>query len=398
MAADGRPVRERAWCAVPVYNNGTTVAAVAKGCRAVLPRVLVVDDGSTDVDVAALLADTDIAVVRHPRNRGKGCALRTALAWVRERGGAFMVTLDADGQHDPAEIPKLLAALEEDPEAIVIGARNMRGPNVPRSSRFGMRFSDTWVRMETGLPVRDSQSGFRAYPVALVSELKLRGRHFDFEAEVLARAAWAGLAIRSVDVGVTYAPPGQRVSHFRPWRDNLRLTAMHARLVGRRLVPWPMRRLAPSPPEPGVRLLRHPLRFFGSLLREHATPAGLGVAGGVGVFLATLPLIGLHSVTILYVTTRLRLNRVMALSIQNLCAPPIVPVLCVQIGHVMRHGQPIRTLSVEILVHQLHERIWEWFLGALVAAPVLGIVAGLATYGIALAVRGGAARRAEAAT
>lgn len=373
-------VIDRTWCAIPVFNNRTTVRDIAVRCRAIVPRVVVVDDGSTDADVADLLCGTDITVLRHDGNRGKGQAIKTALTHVRDRGGEFMVTVDADGQHDPADMRRFWAILADDPATIVIGARRMDGPNVPRASRFGMRFSDVWLRLETGLDVCDSQSGFRAYPVGLVGALDLRGDRYDLEVEVLAKGAWAGLAIRSVEVGVTYAEKGRRVSHFRPFLDNLRITHRHVMLVGRRLMPWPYRRLVRRESPAAAAWLRHPVRFFRELLLEHATPAELGGAAAVGVFIATLPILSLHTVLILYVATRLRLNRVMAVVIQNLCMPPFVPFVCIEVGHFLRHGRWLKEMTRETWIHQAPLRLWEWLLGSLVLAPVLAAVTGVLVF------------------
>lgn len=387
MSEGGLPAPDTVWCAIPVFNNKDTVHSVALACRQELRHVVVIDDGSTDGDVGALFKDTDIAVCRHAHNRGKGQALLTALRYVKDRGAEFMISVDADGQHQPRDIRAFLPVIAANRTAIVIGARRMHAPNVPASSRFGMRFSDFWLRLETGRPIRDSQSGFRAYPVAYVAQLPLRGRRYDFEAEVLAKAAWAGLGIISVDVAVTYAERGKRVSHFRPFLDNLRLTHRHVLLVGRRLWPWPHRRLVPRAPNKFLALLRHPARFCKLLLMEHASPAELGAAAGVGTFLATLPLLSLHTVAIVYVTTRLHLNRIMAVAIQNLCMPPFVPFVCVEIGYFMRHGRWLSEMSRETWLHQAPQRIWEWFLGALLVAPILAIITGLIVFGLAAVVR-----------
>jgi predicted LPLAT superfamily acyltransferase len=239
------------WCVVPAYNNAATVAGVVRGCRERIPNVLVVDDGSTDADLAGLVSGLDVHVVRHARNRGKGCALLTGLAFVAARGARHMITIDADGQHDPADLPVLVRAVRETPDAIVVGCRDFSGPNVPGSSRFGRRFSNFWIRLETGRSVADSQSGFRAYPVAPLSRLRFSGRRYDFEVEVLVRASWAGVGLRDVPVRVHYPPRGHRVSHFRPWMDNLLISRTHARLVGRRLVPIPHRQVVDPAPTPG---------------------------------------------------------------------------------------------------------------------------------------------------
>lgn len=225
------------WAAVPVYNNRETVQGVVAACRAILPNVVVVDDGSTDADVAGLLAGLDVTVLRHERNRGKGEAILTASRCVEERGGAFMITIDADGQHVPDDLRKFLPLLREGEPVIVVGSRDFNTENVPDSSRFGRKFANFWLRVEAGVSLSDCQSGFRAYPVKELNRLAFKGSRYDFEAEVLAKAAWAGLAFREVDIAVRYPRPGERVSSFRPFLDNLRLTLIHSMLVGRRLLP-----------------------------------------------------------------------------------------------------------------------------------------------------------------
>jgi glycosyltransferase involved in cell wall biosynthesis len=382
MESDALSLVDRIWVVIPVYNNAATVKKVALGCRAELAHVLVVDDGSTDGDIAGMLSGTDIDVVRHDINRGKGKAILTALQHVREQGGDIMITVDADGQHHPSDIRKFLPVLAEDPMAIVIGARDMDSPNVPASSRFGMRFSDFWLRLETGVRMTDTQSGFRAYPVKLLSELTFDSGRYDFEVEVLARAAWAGLTVKSIGIEVTYPEKGKRISHFRPFWDNLRLTHRHVLLVLRRLNPWPHRQLVARESDEFRFFFRHPVRFWRHLLLEHATPAELGMAAAVGVFLATLPLVSLHTVAILYVATRFKLNRLMALSIQNLCMPPVVPFLCVELGYFMRHGEWLREMTRETWIYQAPQRVWEWFLGSLIAAPILAIVTGAVVWAI----------------
>ena len=380
------------WCVIPVYNNGATVRAVALACRAEVPRVVVLDDGSTDENVTGLFRGTDIVVLRHRHNLGKGHALLTALTYVRAHGGTFMLTLDADGQHDPRDIRAFLPFLAEPPDTIVLGARRMDVPNVPASSRFGRRFSDFWLRLETGQTVRDSQSGFRLYPVDHVFRLGLKGGRYDFEVDVLARAAWAGLAIRSVDVGVVYAKKEERISHFRPFLDNLRITHRHVMLIGRRLLPLPHRRLVPGADDDLRLFLRHPVKFLRRLIREHATPSELAMAAGVGTFLAALPLLSLHTVVIVYVATRFALNRVMAVAIQNLCMPPFVPFVCVEIGYFMRHGCWLRAMTRETWIHQAPARLWEWLLGSLVAAPILAVVTGLLVFGVSAALQARSAK------
>jgi len=374
MTQNIESVKDATWCVIPVYNNKGTIKEVALGCKREGFNVLVVDDGSEDVDVAALLADTGIPVLTHETNQGKGEAVLTGLRFVKERGARFMITIDADAQHDPEDIKKFLPLLAEDPASIVIGCRDMDGEHVPGKSRFGRAFSNFWLRLETGVAMPDTQSGFRAYPVEYLSKLKLKGHRYDFEVEVLARAIWAGLSVQSVDVGVWYAPPDERISSFRPFMDNLRITWTHTKLITRRLFPWPVRQLVRH--QRDMSIFRSPRKLIQMLLRENATPAGLAASAGVGIFIAVLPIFAFHTIVIILVTTRLNLNRVMAVAIQNLCAPPFVPLLCVELGYYMRHGEWLTVVSRETLLSQLHLRFYEWWLGSLIFAPLLAVFIG----------------------
>ena len=155
-----------------------------------------------------------------------------------------MIVLDADGQHDPADAPRLLEIAAAHPHDLVIGAREFPKENVPGASRFGRSFSNFWLRVQTGKRVSDTQSGFRAYPLGLLDHLKLKGGRYEFETEVLARAAWAGAELPETPIAVHYPPGDTRVSHFRPWRDNLRISLLNARLTLRALLPWPHGKMA----------------------------------------------------------------------------------------------------------------------------------------------------------
>ncbi len=375
------------WCVIPVYNSAAAAARVARECRQRLDQVLVVDDGSTDADLRQLLRGQDITVVRHPRNLGKGRALLTALQHVAAHGGTHMITLDGDGQHLPADLPGLLAAIRAHPAAIVIGCRDFNTPNVPGGSRFGRRFSNFWIRLETGRGLTDTQSGYRAYPVELLSRLRMAGRRYDFEVEVIVRALWAGAEIRETPVHVVYPPPAERISHFRPFVDNARLSRMHARLVGRCLLPWPHVRLVGTAGRTPISLWRHPKLVLKRLLSENATPAGLAAAAAVGSLLAVLPLIWCHMAVILYVSARLHLNKVMALGIQNLYMPPFTPFLCIQVGYYLRHGQWWTEFTRETLLLNIHHRLFEWLIGSLILGPLYALIAAVVTYFSARAIQ-----------
>lgn len=370
---------------IPLFNHGNTIRTVVKKALAAGWPVLVVDDGSSDGG-GERIADLDCQVIHLERNRGKGAAIITGAGYASEHGFAAIITVDADGQLDPAEAGKLAEIATRHWPAIIIGARQMDKDNAPGASLFGRAFSNFWVRLECGRELPDTQSGYRLYPVKEILALKTSCRRYDFEVEILTRATWAGLPIHSVPVSVHYPSAGERESHFHQLKDNFRLTLLHTRLVARALLPWPHKRLVAGITQKknekrlGIWALLHPVRFVKRLCLEHSSALQLAAAAWMGVFLGALPLIATHTVVLLYVCHRLHLNKLTAVGASQLCMPPLVPVLCIQVGYFLRHGSLLLDISWETMVVQVHYRLWEWLLGSLLLGPALGLIVGILLY------------------
>ncbi len=209
---------------IPALDCSATIGRLVRETRKHVDHVLVVDDGSTD-RTTATARRAGAEVHRHSENLGKGVALATGLRILGREDFSLAVTLDADGQHLPGEIPKLLAEAALHPDAIVIGERQIES-EVAALNQFGNRFANFWVWVAIGRDLPDTQSGFRVYPIAKTLSLQTTGRRFDFETEVLIRAARAGVDIRSVPVRVYYPPPERRVSHFDKVWDTARIVRM----------------------------------------------------------------------------------------------------------------------------------------------------------------------------
>ena len=209
---------------VPTYNNAGTLPNVLERCRALGLPILVVDDGSTDA-TSAILENARCMVVRHSRNRGKGKALKTGFLQARKLGYSYAVTIDSDGQHFPEDIPALLAAKGE--RSLVVGSRPKRGGN--GGGAFANRFSNFWFRLFTGVKLPDTQTGFRLYPLNALPSLSIMGARYEAELALLVFAAWKGLDLVPVPVQVAY--PENRVSHFRPGADFLRISLLNTLLV-----------------------------------------------------------------------------------------------------------------------------------------------------------------------
>jgi glycosyltransferase involved in cell wall biosynthesis len=242
--ADKAPLR--AVIVIPVYNHAATLRGVVTEALRVHDAVMVVDDGSTD-DVAGALQGVEVPLLRHPRNLGKGAAILTAAREARRLFMTHMVTIDADGQHNPQDINRFLPWIRSHPDAVVVGRRDFDHADVPRANRFGREVSNFWLRLQTGRALGDAQSGFRVYPLWVLEGLKLHERRYTFEIEVLVKAAWAGIELIETDIPVYYPPGEERVSHFHLFRDNLRLTRLNARLTLRAMLPWPHRQLVNRP-------------------------------------------------------------------------------------------------------------------------------------------------------
>jgi glycosyltransferase involved in cell wall biosynthesis len=207
---------------IPALDCEATIQAVVQETRRFVPRVWVVDDGSSDRTADAAKA-AGAEVLRQPSNRGKGAALRAGMQALLRDGVTHVVTLDGDGQHLPEDIPRLLAASAAEPDALVMGARQHEPGSLTKIRAFGNRYANRWVRIACGREFEDTQSGFRVYPVAATLALGCRADRFAFETEVVIRAVRAGLPVRSVPVRVYNPPPDQRISHFHGVWDSIRI-------------------------------------------------------------------------------------------------------------------------------------------------------------------------------
>lgn len=222
---------------IPVYNHAEHIAEVIHQALELDLPVFVVNDGSTDSTADIVNAIDNITVLHHSMNQGKGAALLTGFAAAVEKNCDWAVTIDGDGQHRPGDAEVLLSAVADGKRCIVVGRREgmEEGENVPWTSRFGREFSNFWVRVSGGPVIRDSQSGFRLYPLPEVLKFGVRAKRYQFEVEILVRAKQIGIDTVEAPVGVTYQSREERVSHFRPWVDFGRNSATFSRLIFARI-------------------------------------------------------------------------------------------------------------------------------------------------------------------
>lgn len=290
---------------IPCYNHAGPLAAVLARLAEFKLPCLLVDDGSEPVAAAALDALAAqhpwVTLLRHSHNQGKGGAVMTGLRRAHELGFSHALQVDADGQHDLADLPALLAEARQHPAALVSG-RPLYDDSVPKGRLYGRYITHVWVWIETlSFAIKDSMCGFRVYPLASTCALLERvalGRRMDFDTEVMVRLHWAGVPMRFVPTRVIYPVDGR--SHFRLFRDNLDISWMHTRLVCRllwdlllRLCRWPVRlgaRLTRLWRERRTHWSRTPER--GSLLGMQIMLASYRLLGRRGFSLLLYPVIG----------------------------------------------------------------------------------------------------------
>lgn len=228
-------VEENEVCAViPTYQNAKPLLKVVADVHRVVDTVFVVDDGSNDGTAALLDKATGSKrpekVLTHQKNCGKGAALKTGLTYARQQGFRYAVTVDADGQHRADDIPALLKAVEEEPDALAIGSRGLQHENMPAKSTFANRFSNFWFALQTLQRLPDTQSGLRVYPLQRLHGLRWMSARYEAELTLLVFSAWAGVKLLPVPVSVYYPPRDQRVTHFRPGRDFTRISVLNTLL------------------------------------------------------------------------------------------------------------------------------------------------------------------------
>ena len=224
-----KTLRDRGICVViPTYNNAGTIADVVRRALEYCLDVIVVADGCTDQTLDILQGIEGITIVSCAKNGGKGSALKRGFKKALEMGFAYAITLDADGQHFPEDIPTMLQANQKHPGALIVGERKgLDAMERSKGSKFANAFANFWFAIQTGRRLKDTQTGFRLYPLKKLRGLSLLTSRYEAELELLVFASWHGVEIVSEPVNVYYPPQEERVTHFRPIADFSRIFVLN---------------------------------------------------------------------------------------------------------------------------------------------------------------------------
>lgn len=239
MTEQQKTLRERGICVIiPTYNNAKTIVNVTERALAQCLDVIVVCDGCTD-DTLQLLRQMSEqpTIVDLKQNQGKGIALREGFRYALAHGFAYAITLDGDGQHYPEDIALLLKANQRYPGALIVGERkDLEKADRSGGSKFANAFSNFWFFVQTGCKLKDTQTGYRLYPLKKLHGLSLLTSRYEAELELMVFASWHGVKLKSEPVNVYYPPREERVSHFRPRKDFARIFVLNCILCALAIV------------------------------------------------------------------------------------------------------------------------------------------------------------------
>jgi glycosyltransferase involved in cell wall biosynthesis len=216
---------------VPTYNNSGTLVSVIEDISDYIEDIIIVNDGSTDNTDELLRSVNSAKVISYMPNRGKGFALRKGFRFASENGFRYAVTIDSDGQHRGSDIGAFLNKLKQFPGSLIIGSRLLKQENMPGGNTFANKFSNFWFHLQTGTRLPDTQSGFRLYPLDKLSGMHFVTNRYEAELEILVRASWKGISVVDVPISVYYPPVSERITHFRPYKDFIRISILNTFLT-----------------------------------------------------------------------------------------------------------------------------------------------------------------------
>lgn len=371
---------------IATYNNQRFLGDVIREVLDYTSHVIVVDDGSTD-GTPEILDGFPVETIRFAKNTGKGFALRKAFKRAFQMGYSYAITIDSDGQHLPADIPLFLDKLRENPGSLIVGARNMDQEGIPGKSSFGHQFSNFWFRLETGISLPDTQSGFRLYPLEPISRMRFVSRRYEFEVEVLVKAAWKGIPLTHVPIQVDYNPGGERITHFRPFKDFTRVSILNTFLVPMALFYYR--------PFMFIRTLSwKKIKEFTrkELLMSTDSNMKLTFSVMLGIFMGIVPIWGWQMLTAVSLAFLLRLNKVVVLVTSNISIPPMIPLIIYLSfkagGLVLGSDGNSLDYSSGLSFEVIRKDLVQYVLGALVFGAALSLTAGVLTFTMLSVFRG----------
>ncbi len=311
---------------IPTFNNADKLGDIIEGVKEHVESVIVVNDGSMDATEQVICRFPEIYAILFGENRGKGCALQAGMHMARAQGFTHAISFDSDGGHDPDDIPHLIDAVKKEPQTLWIGNRVKTQQKNKRPLPAGLfgKAGGLWYRFNTGYSVHDIFCGMRAYPLKELKNLKLHGCRYEFEQDVLIRAAWNGTSVKELKINYLNESGTSGAGHFHPINDSAKIAGVYVKAALIRVFLPVM-----SFEVPGNNLKQKIVHVVKQELKSHASPLKASLSLSLGVFMGIFPIHGLQVVTLMGLATVFRLNR--PLSFLGVCvsSPPLLPLIIV---------------------------------------------------------------------
>lgn len=374
------------WCVViPTYNNDKTLGKVLREVLHITSNVIVVNDGSTDRTLEVLSGFPDVIIVSYVNNKGKGYAIKEGFVKALVAGFDYVVTIDSDGQHFATDIPYLIKKAEDMPGSLIVGSRTLPEEKLRKGSKFANKFSNFWFTVISGVRLPDTQSGLRVYPVNLLKGMRFFSGRYEFELEVLYRAAWKGIKLVNVPVNVYYPEKSERISHFRPLRDFIRISILNALcfLIAIFYV---------KPFSFLKHLKKENIKDFvrNNVVHANDSVEKMTLSVMLGVFMGIVPIWGYQLISAIALAYLFRLNKLLVIVAANISIFPFTAVILYLSyftgGIVMANGDQV-AFSFDISLSRFGSNLIQYIVGALVLAIGASIFFGLLTYIVIKAAR-----------
>ncbi|MEZ4947953.1 MAG: DUF2062 domain-containing protein [Saprospiraceae bacterium] len=367
---------------VPTYNNDGTLEDLLAELKQVTRNVIVINDGSTDKTPVILKQfESDFLIHHQAKNQGKGVALKTGFDLAFKKGYKRAITIDSDGQHRVSDLPVFIENLKMNPDAMLVGSRNMEQENVPGTSSFGHKFSNFWYQIMTGNKLPDTQSGYRLYPLEPMQGKKIFTTKYELEMELVVRMNWWGVDVIPIPIDVYYPPDDERVTHFRKVPDFSRIFILNTVMVLIAL------------------LYIHPIRFFKNLkkksakefLREYIlenteSNSKISLAIMMGLFIGVSPFWGAQIFLIIFFSVLFKLNKVIALVAGHISIPPMIPLILFASykmgGLVITPNEGLKDLNWgdKLEIADVWDNFLQYIVGSFMLGTFLAVSVGLISY------------------
>lgn len=370
---------------IPTYNNEKTIENVIQNVLEYTNNLIVVNDGATDSTPDILKKfENKIDLISYVPNKGKGMALRKGIRHAQQKGFRYAITIDSDGQHYADDIPVFIDAIEKEPDTLFVGSRNLHQENMPKKNTFGNKFSNFWFKLFTHIDLPDTQSGYRLYPIEKMKGSNYFTTKYEFEIEVMVKAAWKGIPVKPLPIKVFYAEGNERVTHFRPFKDFTRISLLNTYLFFLAFLWYKPIFILKNFTWKNIKNI-----FRKSFIETNESASQKSRAVAFGVFMGIIPIWGYQFVSALLLAHFLKLNKAIVGLAAQISVPPMIPFLIygsLKTGQVVM-GKNINESIFNSNINTIKE-IWEamkshlveYLIGSVVFAVIMAILLGGITY------------------